>query len=196
MECQRTLCLTEGHNLLSGFGRGCMKPWIPNYVTPYFLKKIGFYKFIYLNKYLFVAFHARCMFFFVFWSVFIFYCVSRSHRNSNLNWIQISLQIINIFEKEKEFPSSSLATGRNPTGTWVQPIWPLLSPPPFSIFHVAQPSQPSLASLWSRPGRASPGLTHAWPRSGPALTIAYLTPSHHWDGDAVGQNLNGIDVKS
>jgi hypothetical protein len=30
--------------------------------------------------------------------------------------IQISLQIIKIFEKEKDFPSSYLATGRSPAG--------------------------------------------------------------------------------
>jgi hypothetical protein len=30
MECQRKLCPIEGHSLLRGFGRGCMKPWIPN----------------------------------------------------------------------------------------------------------------------------------------------------------------------
>jgi hypothetical protein len=28
--CRRRLCLTEGLSLLQSFGRGCMKPWIPN----------------------------------------------------------------------------------------------------------------------------------------------------------------------
>jgi hypothetical protein len=32
------------------------------FVTPYFSKIIEFYKFIYLNKYLFVAFHADAYF--------------------------------------------------------------------------------------------------------------------------------------
>jgi hypothetical protein len=30
MECQKRLCQTEGCSLLQGFGKGCMKPWIPN----------------------------------------------------------------------------------------------------------------------------------------------------------------------
>jgi hypothetical protein len=33
-----------------------------NDVTPWFLKRIEFYKFIYLNKYLFVGFHADAYF--------------------------------------------------------------------------------------------------------------------------------------
>jgi hypothetical protein len=32
------------------------------FVTPYFSKRIEFYKFIYLNKHLFVAFHAKTYF--------------------------------------------------------------------------------------------------------------------------------------
>jgi hypothetical protein len=33
MEYRRRLCLTEGRSLLRDFGRGCVKPWIPNCVS-------------------------------------------------------------------------------------------------------------------------------------------------------------------
>jgi hypothetical protein len=77
--------------------------------------------------------------------------VSRSHWNSNLKWIQISLQIIKRFEKEKDFPNSYLVMGRNPAGNWVRPGQPLLSPPPFLFF-----ARPSPASLRSRSSRVCP----------------------------------------
>jgi hypothetical protein len=50
--------------------------------------------------------------------------------------IQISLQIIKRFEKEKDFPSSYSVAGRNPAVIRVRPNQPLL-PLPFSIFHAA-----------------------------------------------------------
>jgi hypothetical protein len=46
-------------------------------------------------------------------SVLIFCWVSRSRQNSNLNRIQISLQIIKRFEKEMNFSNSHLVMGRN-----------------------------------------------------------------------------------
>jgi hypothetical protein len=39
----------------------------------------------------------------VLWSVLVFYFVNRSCQNLNLNWTQISLQIMKRFEKEKDF---------------------------------------------------------------------------------------------
>jgi hypothetical protein len=87
----------------------------------------------------------------VLWSVLIFCCASRSHRNSNLNWIQISLQIIKRYEKENDFPNSYLVMGRNLAGNRVWPGQPLLSPPPFLFF-----TRPSPASLWSQPSRFCP----------------------------------------
>jgi hypothetical protein len=74
-------------------------------VTPYFLKRIEFYKFIYLNKYLFVAFHAGA-YFPLCCEVFLYFIV-----RVEVIEIQISLQIIKRFEKEKDFPSSYLVMG-------------------------------------------------------------------------------------
>jgi hypothetical protein len=68
------------------------------------------------------------------------------------------LQIIKRFKKEKDFPSSYLATGRNPAGIRVRPSWPLLSPPPFLFF------------TWPNPVPAS-SLTRG-PRRGPVKPVA------------------------
>jgi hypothetical protein len=122
-------------------------------VTPYFSKRIELYKFIYLDKYLFVAFHADA-YFPLYCKVFLYF----------ITWvevikIQISLQITKIIGKEKNFPGSYLATGRNPAGIGVWPGQLLLSPTFFFILHAAQPAQLGLAYLHPvRPtlGRASP----------------------------------------
>jgi hypothetical protein len=74
-------------------------------VTPYFSKRIEFYKFIYLNKYLFVAFHADA-YFPLYCEVLLYFIVQ-----VEVIEIQISLQIIKRFKKEKDFPNSYLATG-------------------------------------------------------------------------------------
>jgi hypothetical protein len=47
--------------MLSGFARLPSIQVLP-YVTPYFSKRIEFYKFMYLNTYLFVAFHVDAYF--------------------------------------------------------------------------------------------------------------------------------------
>jgi hypothetical protein len=96
------------------------------------------------------------------WSVLIFYCVGRSRWNSNLNWIQISLEIIKRFEKEKNFHNSYLVMGWNPAGNQVRPSQPLLSPPPFLFF--------------TRPSRVSPAWLHF--RVGPPSSSSGR-PSHH-----------------
>jgi hypothetical protein len=44
------------------------------HVTPYFLKRIEFYKFIYLNKYLFIVFHAD-VYFILCCEVFLYFIV-------------------------------------------------------------------------------------------------------------------------
>jgi hypothetical protein len=72
---------------------------------------------------------------------FIF--ASRSRQNSNLNWIQINLQIIKIFEKEKEFliPIWQWAE----TQLEAEPGQPLRFPPHFST--LTRPTErPSLPS--------------------------------------------------
>jgi hypothetical protein len=126
------------------------------------------------------------MFSFVLWSVPVFYHTSRSHQNSNLFWTQISLQIIKRFEKEKDFPSSYLATGQNPAGIWIRPSRPILSPSPFFLFFM-QPSRASLARLHF--GISPTGMCcrhHAQPNWGPPWpsrrtghqTIVPPTPPH------------------
>jgi hypothetical protein len=52
--------------------------------------------------------------------------------------IQISLQIIKIFEKEKEFLIPHWAVGQNSAESQARPGQPLLFPPPFST-----PTQPT-----------------------------------------------------
>jgi hypothetical protein len=73
----------------------------------------------------------------VLWSVLIFYCASRSHRNSNLNWIQISLQIIIRIEKENDFSNSYSVMGRNLAHPGASPAHP-----PFTFSHVCPSSRP------------------------------------------------------
>jgi hypothetical protein len=64
------------------------------FVTPYFLKGIEFYKFIYLNKYLLIAFHADA-YFSLYCEVFLYFIV-----RVEVVEIQISLQIIKDLKKK------------------------------------------------------------------------------------------------
>jgi hypothetical protein len=87
----------------------------------------------------------------VFWSVHLFYLVSRSYWNSNWNWIQISLQIIQRFgNKKKEFlvpkwPWVETQLGAEPG------LASRFHPFPLSLFRAAQP-RPSMPAAMGRSG--------------------------------------------
>jgi hypothetical protein len=94
-------------------------------VTPYFLKRRESYKFIYLNKYLIIAFHPNT-YFPLCCEVFLYFTVQ-----VEVIKIQISLQIIRRFEKEKDFliPIWQWAE----TSWKLSPTWPA-APFPLPIF--------------------------------------------------------------
>jgi hypothetical protein len=110
----------------------------------------------------------RCIFSFVLWSVLIFYCASRSHQNSNWNWIQISLKIIKRFKKEKDLVI--------PISQWAK-IQPASRPP-----LVRSPSDGSARSCaahslaHSRPSSPASGHEHRCVGAGWAPTAASLQP--------------------
>jgi hypothetical protein len=66
----------------------------------------------------------HCIFFLVWWSALVFYFVNRSCQNSNLTWIQISLQIMKRLEKEKDFSNPYSVMGWNPAHPGASPVHP------------------------------------------------------------------------
>jgi hypothetical protein len=79
----------------------------------------------------------RCIIFFV-WSVLVFYFANRSHQNSNLMWIQISLKIIKRYEKEKDFSNPYSVMGQNPAHPGAS-----LAHPPFTLSCAWPSSRPT-----------------------------------------------------
>jgi hypothetical protein len=104
----------------------------------------------------------HCTFFFVWWSVLVFYSVNRSRQNSNLNWIQISLQITKRFEKEKDFSNPYSVMGQNPAHPRAS-----LAHPPFTLSCATPSSRPTgpagslLCFLSTRPSIAEPRPTQS-----------------------------------
>jgi hypothetical protein len=132
-----------------------------------------------------------CTFFLMWWSVLVFYLVNRSHRNSKLNWIQISLQIIKRLEKENWFSNSYSAMGRNPVGHQARPGQPLHSTPPLSVSTqpTKRPTRPNLPEPSSVPKPAQwtlplpeHGAARPWPPM-PALA-ALPCAIHRWPTEA------------
>jgi hypothetical protein len=168
------------------------------HVTPCFPKRIEFYGFIYLNKYLFVAFHVDT-YFPLYCEVFLYF----------ITWvevvkIQISLQIIKRFEKEKDFPSSYLAMGWNPAGIWVQPSRHLLSPPLFYFLRgptsaqlpqhawpVSQPNEASSASTQPAPARPMPSILPAMMKQSPSSSLR-----RRWGKSPISIILDGNGTES
>jgi hypothetical protein len=81
-------------------------------------------------------------------------CVSRSHQNSNLNRIQISLQIIKRFEKEKDFLIPIWQWAETQLDAEPGPASRSFSPSHFSIF--VWPNSGPAASLTSWPSGTDP----------------------------------------
>jgi hypothetical protein len=104
-------------------------------VTPYFLKRRESYKFIYLNKYLIIAFHPNA-YFPLCCEVFLYFTVQ-----VEVIKIQISLQIIRRFEKRKGFSNSYLAMGRNQLEAKPGLASRSFSPPNFLFLRGPTPAQ-------------------------------------------------------
>jgi hypothetical protein len=119
---------------------------------------------------------------------FIF--VSRSHRNLNLNWIQISLQIIKRFEKEKEFlipiwqwVETQLEVEPGPTSrSFSLPLSPLphspRSGPAYPAASSTRPSRPT--------GRAPP--LNAHPTRYQPDPLPHPLPTWHADSDPISSS--------
>jgi hypothetical protein len=128
----------------------------------------------------------RCIFFFVWWSVLVFYFMNRSLWNLNLNWIQISLQIIKWFKKEKDFSNPYSVMGRNPAHPGASPAYP-----PFTLSYawpISRPTGPAgslLCFLSAQPSIAEPRPTRpvfAKHSGGPPKSVL-LSPAGsllHW----------------
>jgi hypothetical protein len=103
--------------------------------------------------------------------VFLYFIfASRSHWNSNLNWIQISLQIIKRFGK-KEIFNFILAVGRNSVGSRARPGQPSQSSP------IHPRSQPSPTCPFDQPCAAQrrPSKPAPWPSSDARVSLASPT---------------------